>query len=204
MREMYKVFAEKKNYLTREFHFNWNADYNDGSSYSEYDLETGKKNDYYSIEQSKVLRFGLFGQNMKLFFEMVDGSFNINGRRVEIEFHSKDGEVHYLTSNFKGKDLITYKDASVKYNNIEGLQQSIVDSINFGYKTIYSKDELELFFQPIINLPSNDNAFISVKMTPNKNIEGHLVFKTRGVEIERVETSLEANNSYQINWNIKG
>ena len=198
------MFAENKNYQTKEFHFNWNADYSDGTSYSEYDLETGKKNDYYSIEQNRVLRFGLFGQNMKMFFEMVDGSFHLNGRRIEIEFHSTNGEVHHLTSNFKGKDLITYKEASVKYNNVEGLQESIIHSINFGYKTLYSNNGLEFFFQPIVSLPSDESAFIGVKITPNKDIDGHLVFKSRDKEIERIDTKMEANNSYQINWTIKG
>lgn len=197
------LFSDGKRYQPVDYHFNWNADYVNGKNYSEYDLLTHKKNDFYLIQKNQVIRFGLFGQGRKFFFEMADGSFNLSGRRIEIEYHTDEGEIFYLTTNFQNKDLITYKEAYTEYNNIQGLQKSNVSSINFGYKTKYIKDDLEIFFQPIVSLPSSSSAYIEVKLTSNKNINGQLVFKSRGIEIERFDAPLEEYVSGQLNWTIK-
>ena len=140
---------------------------------------------------------------MELFFEMSDGSFNLDGKRVEIEYHDENGEVYHLTTNFENKDLITYKEAYADYNNVQGVQRSNLKSINFGYKTTYKKNDVQLFFQPIVSLPTNDSPFIEVKLTSNKDMDGQIIFKSRGVEVERFKAPLEANRAGQINWAIK-
>lgn len=197
------IFADSRNIQAISLPFNWNADYADGKNYVEYDLLTHKKNDFYLIQKNQVIRFGLFGQGMKFFFEMSDGSFYLHGRRIEIEYINDDGKTFSLTTNFANKDLITYKEAFTDYNNTQGVQKSNLKSINFGYKTIYQKDDVLLFFQPIVSLPFSESAFIEVKLTSNKDLYGHLVFKSRGVEVERFYAPLEANISGQMNWTIK-
>lgn len=197
------IFADSRNIQAISLPFNWNADYADGKNYAEYDLLTHKKNDFYLIQKNQVIRFGLFGQGMKFFFEMSDGSFYLHGRRIEIEYINDDGKTFSLTTNFTNKDLITYKEAFTDYNNTQGVQKSNLKSINFGYKTIYQKDDVQLYFQPIVSLPFSESAFIEVKLTSNKDLNGHLVFKSRGVEVERFYASLEANISGQMNWTIK-
>ncbi|WPK11817.1 hypothetical protein R6U77_18285 [Lysinibacillus louembei] len=197
------LFADSQNIQAISIPFNWNADYANGKNYAEYDLLTHKKNDFYLIQKNQVIRFGLFGQGMKLFFEMADGSFNLNGKRIEIEYHAENGEVFHLTTNFTNKDLITYKEAYADYNNVQGTQQSSLKAINFGYKTTYRKDDIQLFFQPIVALPFNESAFIEVKLTSNKDLNGYLVFKSRGLEVERFYAPLEANKAGQLNWTIK-
>ena len=196
------LFTNTGNLRPIELPFNWNADYADGTYLSEYDLVTHKKNDFYKIKRDSVIRFGVFGHNTRLFFE-ADGSFNLFGRRYEIEYHLENGEILHLTSNFFKKDIITYKQAYTDLNGIEGVQRSNVSSINFGYKTNFVKDDLTLHFQPIVVLPIGQAPYLEVKITTNKDIKGHLVFKNRGVEVERFEAPLKAYNSGQINWNIK-
>lgn len=198
------LFATAGNKQAVSIPFNWNADYANGKNYAEYDLLTHKKNDFYLIQKNQVIRFGLFGQGMKLFFEMADGSFNLNGRRIEIEYVDEKAEVYHLTANFNDKDLITYKEAYADYSNVQGIQQSNIKSINFGYKTTYEKEGVQLFFQPIVSLPlENESPFIEVKLTSNTSMDGYLVFKTRGAEIERFNAPLEANRAGQMNWVIK-
>jgi len=197
------IFADSRNIQAISLPFNWNADYADGKNYAEYDLLTHKKNDFYLIQKNQVIRFGLFGQGMKFFFEMSDGSFYLHGRRIEIEYINDDGKTFSLTTNFTNKDLITYKEAFTDYNNTQGVQKSNLKSINFGYKTIYQKDDVQLYFQPIVSLPFSESAFIEVKLTSNKDLNGHLVFKSRGVGVERFYAPLEANISGQMNWTIK-
>ncbi|OXS74293.1 hypothetical protein B1B04_09200 [Lysinibacillus sp. KCTC 33748] len=198
------MFANARSNQAIGIPFNWNADYANGKNYAEYDLLTHKKNDFYLIQKNQVIRFGLFGQGMKLFFEMCDGSFNLNGRRIEIEYIDENSEVYHLTTNFEDKDLITYKEAYADYNNVQGIQKSNIKSINFGYKTTYKKDDTQFFFQSVVSLPlENESPFIELKLTSNKSMNGHLVFKSRGIEIERFYAPLEANRTGQINWTIK-
>lgn len=198
------LFADSRNMQAIGIPFNWNADYANGKNYAEYDLLTHKKNDFYLIQRNQVIRFGLFGQGMKLFFEMCDGSFNLNGRRIEIEYIDENSEVFHLTTNFADKDLITYKEAYADYNNVQGIQKSNIKSINFGYKTMYEIEGIQFFLQPIVSLPlENENPFIEVKLTSNKSMNGHLVFKSRGIEIERFPAPLEPNRAGQLNWTIK-
>lgn len=197
------LFTDSRNVHSIGLPFNWNADYANGKNYAEYDLLTHKKNDFYLIRKNQVIRFGLFGQGMKFFFEMSDGSFNLNGRRIEIDYIDEDGKAYHLTTNFENKDLITYKEAFTDFSNVQGIQKSNLKSINFGYKTTYIKDEVQLFFQPVVSLPFNESAFIEAKLTSNKPMNGHLVFKSRGMEVERFYAPLEANRAGQMNWTIK-
>lgn len=197
------LFEDLRNTQAIAIPFNWNADYANGKNYAEYDLLTHKKNDFYLIQKNQVIRFGLFGQGMKFFFEMSNGSFNLNGRRIEIDYIDENGEIFHLTTNFEYKDLITYKEAYADYNNVQGIQQSNLKSINFGYKTIYKKNDIKLFFQPLVSLPFNESACMEIKLTSNKLLNGYLVFKSRGIEVERFYAPLEADRAGQINWTIK-
>lgn len=185
-----------------EIPFNWIADYFDGSFLSEYDFQTNKENNFYSIKQNETLRFGLIGQGMKFFFENSDGSFYLNGKRVDITYEV-DNEKFVLTNNFNKKDFITYKEAYADFNQKSGVQNSNIYSINFGYKTTFTKDDLIINFQPIVSLPFDSSAFVEVKISANKTMNGQLVFISRGKEIERFSAPLEENVSGQINWTIK-
>lgn len=197
------LFTEEKNVQAIGLPFNWNADYANGKNYAEYDLLTHKKNDFYLVQKNQVIRFGLFGQGMKFFFEMSDGSFYLHGRKIEISYEDENGKVYALTTNSANKDLITYKDAFTDFSNVQGQQRSNLKSINFGYKTIYQQDDIQLFFQPIVSLPFSQSAFIEVKITSNKAINGYLIFKSSSIEVERFYAPLEENRAGQINWIIK-
>jgi len=197
------LFTNTENYQAINIPFNWNADYANGKNFAEYDLLTHKKNDFYLIQRNQVIRFGLFGQRMKFYFEMSDGSFNIDGRKIEIEYVKENGTTYPLTTNYEHKDLITYKEAFTDFSNQQGVQRSNIKSIHFGYKTNYKMEDIQLFFQPIVTLPFNEHAFIAVKLTSTKAMNGYLVFKTNGIEVGRFYAPLEANRVGQINWIIK-
>lgn len=197
------IFSDSRQFKALNIPFNWNVDYIDNTNYSEYSFSTHKKNDFYSIDNSKAVRFGLFGQAEKMFFEVIDGSFKIKGRRVDVEYHTKDGRTFGLTSNFEKKDFITFKEAYTDLTPEEGLQKSNLKSINFGYKTLYKKDDVELFFKPIVSIPINDSIFISLRIASNKDLDGFIVIKSRNTEIERFEMPLKEGKATQINWTVK-
>lgn len=204
------LFGTSNNLQAVDIPYNWNADYNNGENVTEYDLDNNKRN-FYAIDTSKVSRFGLFGQNKKYYFEMTDGSFILDRKRLDIEYHLKDGRIIGLTSNFEKKDLITYKEAYTDLNiRKQGVQKSNLKSINFGYKTkIFNKDfnkssekdnSLELFFQPVISLDLSGRHFMELKMSSNIEIDGDIVFKLKGQEFERFNVLIEENKTFQISW----
>lgn len=182
--------------------FNWCADYFNGEYLSEFNLGDYKPNSFYSINQNNVLRFGLFGQNMRFFFENSDGSFMLNNRRVDIGYEV-DGKLYTLTNNMNKKDLITYKEASANFNQVSGVQRTNIQSFNFGYKTVYNKDNLNLNFQVVTSIPVGDSVFIQVKLTSDKDLDGHLVFVTRNKEVERFHAPLKKHVSGEISWTVK-
>ncbi|MGG0667636.1 hypothetical protein ABE073_03815 [Lederbergia citrisecunda] len=182
--------------------FNWVADYFDGTYLSEYNFSNGQPNSFYSIKQTQAIRFGLIGQGMKFFFESSDGSFNLNGRRIDIAYEV-DGKQYFLTNNALKKDFITYKQAHTNFNNKSGIQRSNLDSIDFGYKALYKKDDIEMFFQPIVSLPFNSSVCMEVKLTSDRNLNGDIVFYSRNKEVQRFHAPLEAYVSGQINWTVK-
>lgn len=182
--------------------FNWVADYFDGSYLSEYSLDSYRSNSFYSINQNNTIRFGLFGQNMKLFFENSDGSFMLNGRRVDIGYEV-DEKLHMLTNNFNRKDFITYKEASVNFNSQSGTQKAQIQSFNFGYKTLYEKDNFKVNFQSVVSVPVSKSVFIEVKLTSSSSVSGDLIFFTRGKEVERFHAPLEKGVSGEISWTVK-
>ncbi len=183
--------------------FNWAADYFNGESFTEYDLRTHKPNNFYTIKQNESFRFGLFGQNMKFYFETTDGHFYLNGRRVEISYIDENKNNFTLTNNPSKKDLITYKQAHTNFNQNRIEQKTNIDSVNFGYKTMLNTHDTQLFFQPIVTLPFNASVYIQVKLTSNRDLNGQLVFYVSGREVERFDAPLKANVSGQINWTVK-
>ena len=187
-----------------DYLFNWGVDYSNNTSQTEFDQNTRQKNDFYSIQQDRILRFGLFGQNMKFFYES-DGAFNLNGRRIEIEYHlSDDSKIYNLTTNFSQKDCITYKQAHSNYSpNVEH-QKAQIDSINFGYKTLIElEDGLQFYFQPVVSLPMNDNVNIEVKLTSNKELDGKIVFKSKGEIKDVFDNPLKRNYANITTWIVK-
>lgn len=196
------IFSQSQVPNAIDIPFNWVADYFDGTYLSEYNFANHVKNDFYSINQNNTIRFGLFGQRMKFYFENIDGSFSLNGRRLDVAYEV-DGKTYLLTNNTNKKDFITYKQAYTEFNKRSGLQRSNIESVNFGYKTLYKRDDTEFFFQPVVSLPFNANAYIEVKLTSNKSLNGEIVFIYRGKEAERFHAPLEANVSGQINWTVK-
>lgn len=195
------LFKDGKNYNAHYFPFNWGAEYLDGTFLTEFDLETNNKNDFYSIQQNKITRFGLFGCGMKLYYN-IDGSFILNGQRIEIEYHTDD-QIYYLTSTSSSKDCITYKRKQIDFHPNPQYQFDELISIDFGYKTLLNYNGTQFYFQPIVTIPMNqDNGRveIEIKMTPNKDLNGQLVFKNKGKIIDQADCPLVRNHNTIINW----
>jgi len=98
--------------------------------------------------------------------------------------------------------LITYKQAYTIYNKNTVIQRTNIESINFGYKTKYVKNDVELYFQPIVSFPSGESAYVEIKLTSSKELDGEIVFYISGKERERFKAHLRKDISGQMNWTI--
>lgn len=194
-------FGNTKGELSAHTPFNWLAEYNDGTYLVEYDkTKEYKKNDFYSIQQDKLSKFGMFGDNMEFYYD-EQGRFNVNGKPIEIYF-KYDG-IEYELTNSKDKDCIQYKQASSIYANRNGKGKETLESLNFGYKCIMDFGELQFYFSPILVLPMKGKVHFEVKLTSNKSINGELIFKTNGQEIDRGLVETEINKRNIIHWIFK-
>lgn len=183
--------------------FNWIADYHDGTYLSEFDFTTNEANDFYSINQDETSRFGIIGQNNKFYFENSDGTFYLNGKRIDVAYEI-DGKTHLLTNNFNKKDFITFKEAYADFNNESGIQKSHIQSINFGYKTLYTSEDFTLNFQTIVSVPLDSSpVYMEIKLTSETNQNGELILIKNGKEIERFNAPLSSGISGQLNWTVK-
>lgn len=196
------IFENNENKQAINIPFNWCVEYKNGENYTEFDLNNSSSNDFYQINQEDTRRFGLFGQGMKFFFENNSGVFMLNGKRIDIGYEV-DGKSFMLTNNQNKKDFITYKEASANFNGRQGSQRTRIDSFNFGYKTIYNNDEIELFFQSVVSLPVGESAFIEVKLSSNEDLNGELVFFNKNKEVERYHAPLSKELSGKMKWTIK-
>lgn len=195
------IFLGNEKLETKELPFNWAVDYNDGTSLKEY-TDSGEKLDYYAISKDNIARFGLFGQGMKLFYQN-DGSFNLNGQHIEIEYHV-DGNVYNLTCNFEKKDCITYKQMGLTPRG-RGTQNPDLESICFGYKSLITNDNTQFYFKPIVMLPMmyENKVKYEISMTSNKDLKGKLVFKNKAKVVDELDFELRKNYTSTKYWYVK-
>lgn len=200
------IFKDGKDYEAYYFPFNWGAEYLNGEFLTEFDFNTNEKNDFYSIQQHKLNRFGLFGCGLKLFYNL-DGSFNINGQTIELEYHL-DGQVYNLTSSSARKDCITYKKKSIDFHPDINQQYEELISIDFGYKTLLNYDGTQFYFQPIVSIPmptetEDGKIKIEIKMTSNYDLNGQLVVRSKGRIVNKVDCPLVRNHKTTIDWTVQ-
>lgn len=195
------IFDNRENLEAKSIPFNWGVDYLDGTFLKEYKDDEEGRNDYYSIRVYMIDRFGIFGSGHKYFYTR-DGAFYFDGKRLDIEYHT-DGKILGMTSRYENKDCITYKDAHVKRNPSKEVQDTIVDAINFGYKTLYDFDGLQVYFQAIVKVAIDGSMEMQIKSTANMNKEGILVFKDKDEILGSFNFPLMMNHSSNINWTMK-
>lgn len=186
--------------------FIWLADYSDGTSVSEFNSITSEKNNFYMIDKSKLIRFGMIGQQMKLYFDIDTGMFYLNGLQVLLSYKTKDREYN-LTGYGNGSynDIITYKDAYTDANlfNPNGKFVSHIHQYNFGFKKkLVFDDGVEFAFQSIMSIPYNTKAFMEFKLVSNVDMDGELYIKRLGGIAESIKIPLVSDYAMICEWVI--
>jgi len=186
--------------------FIWVGEYIDGTCLPEYDFETKKRQDFYALQRNKLVRFGLVGHGMKLYYEVGGGFFKLNGQVYELVYRS-DGKEYYLTGQFVPyNDVITYKDAEAWANlsrSDEMKFPSRITAYNFGYKVKLQVDGVKFNFKPIVSIPYNKPAYFDITLVADRDLDGFLVIKKNGTEIAEFRAPLRAGVGGRLKWNIR-
>lgn len=194
-----------------ELDFIWLSMYSNGTMDSEYDLDTHVKdvNKFYNIDKQNLIQFGLVGHGAKMYFDAINGVFDVNMSKFTFEYHVGDTVIHLNGLDLGYKDLITYKDAVSDIDNKGRLVSSgggykgSIQQYNIGYKKKLVTPFGEMHFQCILSLPRNDVGFFNIKITSSSDLDGRLVFKRDGMEVDSIQAPLQSNVSGQINWTMK-
>jgi hypothetical protein len=188
--------------------FMWFGEYVNGTHITEFSEYNGDKTDFYKINKSNLITFGLSGQGFLFYFDTATGVFNLNGSKVYATYETKDRT--YDLSGMRSKstftDVITYKDAytDASLHNPRKGYSSGINQYNLGYKTKISfENGVQFSLQNILMIPKNNPAYLEIKIVSNTDLDGELVIKRLGVGEERLKAPLKKNYAGFCHWKVK-
>jgi hypothetical protein len=186
----------------------WIAEYDDGTFLAEYDFNSQKKNDFYSINKDKLLRFGFIGNGSKAYFNISDGTFIIDDNKIQISYIHNENEVFLTGRTFIYNDIIQYKSAiadidvmSLKSNeNIIG----DVSCHSIGFKKQLDLFDSSIHFKSILHIPSigNQSPYLEIKISSSIDVNGELIIRVNNSEVDKIDAPLKANMAGVINWRL--
>lgn len=185
----------------------WVANYDDNTALTEYDLQTKKSNDFYSINKNKLINFGIIGQGSQLYYNVANGVFHINQDRFSVSYISNDDEFPLTGRALLYNDIIQFKNGSSEANlntrAKEGKFKNSIDCFNFGYKKAMNLNDVNINYQCIFSLPTDDIAYLQIKVTSDQDLNGQLVIRKNGLVIDQIVAPLKANHAGLINWELR-
>lgn len=190
--------------------FIWYAKYTDGTVLAEYADDGQTKNEFTSIDKTKVSEFGLYGRQCKFYINISDGIFhfeNINNsilnKKIEIYFVDSAGLQTNITSN-----------SNLSYTNVIALkgffadivkgQKSAAGYVNkfvFGYNLSIPLSKGTLSTKILFELEcGKTNELMKIKMVPDGfNLVGNLYIMEDTTAITPYRFSLSGTNVININ-----
>jgi len=184
--------------------FIWIATYFDNTFLSEYNFDDKRENSFYDIDRNRLLRFGLVGYGMNLYFEVLGGIFKIAGQMIEVVYKLND-KIYYLTGQplIMYNDIITYKDAESILDVRNGqTMRNMITQYNFGYKQNLHIDGVNFNFKAICSIPYGKPVFLNLRLVADQNLNGYLCIKKNGVYVAEIYAPLEANVGGEVNWQV--
>lgn len=186
--------------------FIWLAEYYDSKYLTEFDFETGKQNDFYLIDKSKLIKFGLIGHGYKFNFNITGGIFDLLGRKISFIYKVNNKYIYLTNKNIIYNDIITYKSAYSDFDPFGKKLQSNNYSIyqyNFGYKIQLYFENIIFNFKAICHIPLNQAIYLGIKLVIDQRLDGELLILKNEAIIEQVKAPLEEGVSGTFNWVVK-
>lgn len=187
--------------------FAWVVEYGDGTHLAEFDLDSKKPNNFYAIDKSRAIRFGLIGEGSQAYFDVGNGVFTINNHRFTISYEAEGVEYPLTGRALVYNDLITYKDAiydaSLFSRKNRGRFNDTIVQYNLGYKKKMELLDVNINYQCVLGLPINGTAFFQIKISSDKDLKGKLIIRRNGKVVDTIEAPLLQDMSGNINWTLK-
>ena len=182
----------------------WLAEYWDGTYLAEYDFQTRVANDFKMIQKDKLIKFGLVGSGVQAYFDVANGVFTINGNRIQVSYVANDMEYPLTGRTILYNDIIQYKDAVADANILSrdksfGYMPHTITNHMIGYKKNMDLNGINIHFQNILHLPLDAQAFMQIRITSDKDMEGSLIIRFNGLISAEIDAPLKANLSGVIN-----
>jgi hypothetical protein len=177
--------------------FIWMAAYMDGTYLSEYDFDTKQKNDFYTVNKSSLIRFGLIGHGMNLYFEVYGGEYKLAGRMIEVFYKDrKTNEEFPLTghalSPYNNICQCKHGESAINRNLIQGFANGEIVQFDFGYTKNLSVNGVNFIFKTICCVPFGRNFYLNIELTADKDFEdGLIIVRKNGTQLFELDAPLE-------------
>jgi hypothetical protein len=182
----------------------WVAEYFDGTHLSEFNFETREENSFHAIKPDQLLRFGLVGCGMNLYYEVFGGVFKLAGQMIELVYKTDKKEYHLTGQQKMYNDIITYKDAQM-FISLDGRTHTgpTITQYSFGYKEQLSIDDVEFKLKALCKVPIGGLVYLTIRLVANKALKGKLLIKKNGRIVEEIEAPLKPGVGGETNWEVK-
>jgi hypothetical protein len=185
--------------------FIWLAEYADGTQLFEFDMETGKENLFYDIQKEKLIRFGLIGHGMKLYYEVLGGVFKLHGRMIEVVYRTKEKDIYLTGQKILYNDIIQFKNAYTTFNpyNAKAGQDSKISQFNFGYKQNLVIDGIKFGLRFLCHVPFGKPIYLSFRVVADSDLDGALMIRRNNIVIQEINAPLRTDVGGEFNWILK-
>lgn len=186
--------------------FVWVAEYYDGTHLSEIDFVTMKSNSFYGIDKTKIIKFGLLGENSQAYFDVGNGIFTLNKHRLTVSYEANGVEYPLTGRTLIYNDIITYKDAvsdASPFMKGKGAFTNKIMQFNVGYKKQMELEDVNIYFQCVLGIPLDSSAFLQIKISSDTDLDGRLIFRRNGEIVDYLNAPLKAGLAGQVDWTIK-
>lgn len=189
----------------------WLAEYADGTYLTEFDLNTQKPNKLDMIRKTDIIRFGLVGIDVPVYYEVYGGYFNVAGRGIQVRYE-EDGKEYYLIgqnkpyNNFlsikRGESVLNFGDLTrdvVAWGKNAG---QIIEH-TFGYRENLEVNGVKFIFEALCTIPYQKPVFMTFKLIADKDMDGKLVIMRNGKDFTSIEAPLKVGELGETSWMVR-
>jgi len=186
--------------------FIWLAAMSDGTFFPEFSFDNGTPNKFQDIDRSSLIRFGLIGMGLNMYYEVYGGYFNICGRMIEVIYKDKiTNTEYYLTGQpfIPYNDIIQFKNAfsDLIPSGENGPLRSNISQYNFGYKQNLKINDVNFNFKAICCVPYGGNVYLNFRLVSDRDFDkGVFIVRKNNLETFEYDAPMQANHAYEMNW----
>ena len=193
------------------YDFQWVAEYNDGSLLTEYNPKYNPKTtDFYSIDKTKLLRFGYVGHGLRAYFNTYDGVYNINKSQYRIYFRYNN-QMYNITEmlGINYNDIIQFKRRTAYFNPLSGdmyggMEKNNIMSYNIGWKTKFNIGNILFSIKTYYQINRKGLPIIYIKIVPSEDFTNAEIVITKDNTLEyNYPCNMRKNVGGELNWVVR-